>query len=56
MKRGPHVDASDEAVTAGMVYHRTGAYFPGWGARIEDDVPSDRECVELLTNAPNRIA
>jgi len=56
-KRGPHVDASDEAVTAGMVFTiEPGAYFPGWGGvRIEDDVLVTESGVELLTKAPTDL-
>ena len=56
-KRGPNVDASDEAVKAGMVFTiEPGAYFPGWGGvRIEDDVLVTDRGVELLTKAPTEL-
>lgn len=56
-KRGPNVDASDEAVSAGMVFTiEPGAYFPGWGGvRIEDDVLVTDAGTELLTVAPTTL-
>lgn len=56
-RRAPDVDASMEAVAAGMVFTiEPGAYFPGWGGvRIEDDVLVTDDGVELLTTAPTEL-
>ena len=56
-RRGPNVDTSREAVSAGMVFTiEPGAYFPGWGGvRIEDDVLVTESGVELLTQAPTDL-